>query len=180
MLRTIKRYGRETAASVAVEFAFIAPILIALFFATVEVTEALDCRARITNAVSTAADLTAQKTQVSTADLDNVYAATQAILFPQDTTKIKLTVSSIKDNNSGGGGTVAWSYAKNGTPRATGSIVSLPSGLIVSGSGGSIILAEITYAYTSPSAEFLTGTITMTGKFYSRPRRSTVVTCSDC
>ena len=42
-------------------------------------------------------------------------------------------------------------------------------------SGGSVILAEISYAYASPTTQVLTGTVTMTGSFYANPRRSATV-----
>jgi hypothetical protein len=54
--------------------------------------------------------------------------------------------------------------------------VTVPTGLIVSGSGGSVILAEITYAYASPTTKVLTGTVSMANSFYAHPRRSLTVT----
>jgi Flp pilus assembly protein TadG len=179
MLKLFARLLKETRAIAAVEFAFIAPILVVMFFATVELTSALDCRARVTSATSTAADLVSQATTVGTTSLAIIYAATQQIVYPHDTAAIKLVVSSIVDNGKGGG-TVAWSYTKNGTARVKGNTVTLPTGLITSGSGQSVILAEITYSYASPSTTYLVGTITMSSSFYTRPRRSATVTCSDC
>ena len=179
MLKRLRRMLKANDAVAAVEFAFIAPILILIFFATVELTSALDCRARVSDATSTAADLVAQATTVSTTDLANIYAASQAIVYPYNVNVIKIVISSIVDNSQGGG-TVAWSYTKNGTARTVGSTVSPPTGLITSGSGQSIILAEITYGYVSPAAQYLTGTVNMTGTFYARPRRSVTVACSNC
>jgi len=68
---------------------------------------------------------------------------------------------------------VAWSDQQNTTARTQGSVVTVPTGLMTS--GGSVILAEITYAYASPTTQVLTGTVTMTGSFYAHPRRSAKV-----
>jgi Flp pilus assembly protein TadG len=185
MLKRLKDMFVQRRGIAAVEFAFVAPVVLVLFFGTVEVTAALDCRARVSNAVSTASDLVAQASAVTTTDLANIYSATKAIIYPFNTNAIILTITSIKDNNSGGTagnndptGTVLWSYTKNGTKRS--GTVSVPTGLLTSGSGQSVILAEITYNYSSPSTEFLTHALSMTGTFYSRPRRAATVACTGC
>ena len=41
--------------------------------------------------------------------------------------------------------------------------------------GGSVIMAETSYTYTSPIGQLLSNPITMTSTFYSRPRRSVSV-----
>jgi Flp pilus assembly protein TadG len=182
MLTRPIRFLKNTRATVAVEFAFIAPVLLLLFFGAIEITDALDARARVSNAVSTAADLTAQASTVTTSDLANVAGAVAAILYPHASTNAGIVISSVVDNNTGNGA-VAWSYASNSSiaaKRATGTTVSLPSGLVTSGSGQSVIVAEIVYKYAPPTTQFITGVISMTGTFYSRPRLSTTVTCSNC
>ncbi len=52
--------------------------------------------------------------------------------------------------------------------------MTVPSGLIPT--GGSVILTEVTYTYTSPTTKLITGPITMTDTFYSRPRRVAQIT----
>jgi len=84
-------------------------------------------------------------------------------------------VSSLVDNAQGGA-TVAWSDALNATARTKGATVSLPTGLITSGSGDSVIYAEVTYTYAPPVTMYLGGSVTLTSSFYAKPRRSTTVT----
>lgn len=170
---------RERRAIAAVEFAFVAPVLLLLFFATIELTNALDCRARVNNATAAAADLTAQASSVSRSDLDNVFAAVNTILYPFDSDDAGVVITSVIDNNTGNG-KVAWSIGSNATARSVGSTVDLPDGLITAGSGQSVIMTEIVYAYSPPTTEFIVGTVNMSGIFYSRPRRSTTVACTDC
>jgi hypothetical protein len=52
-------------------------------------------------------------------------------------------------------------------------VVTVPSGVI--SSGGSVILAEVTYPYSSPVSDYITGTVNMSQTFYARPRRSTTI-----
>jgi len=175
MLRNWARFPDARGGLAAVEFALIAPVMLVTFFGLLELSMALSCNTRVNNMASTAADLVAQETAVSSSDTANVFGAATAILYPYATSGAKLVVSSLVDDGHGGA-KVAWSDAQNGAPRTAGSSVSVPSGLIVSGSGGSVILAEITYAYTSPTLMVLSGPVTMKASFYSKPRRSLTVT----
>jgi len=173
MLRRLQQLWKAKDGLAAVEFAFLAPVMLLMFFGTVELSAALDCRARVTAVASTAADLVAQDTVISPSDMTNIFAALNAIIYPYPSTPAKIIISSVIDNGSGGG-KVAWSDAQNTTKRSVGSAVTVPTGLITS--GGSVILAEITYSYASPTTQFLTGAVTMTKSFYARPRRSATIT----
>ncbi|HUO98450.1 MAG TPA: TadE/TadG family type IV pilus assembly protein [Rhizomicrobium sp.] len=175
MLKRLEPFARCKRGMAAVEFALVAPVMIAMFFGTVELSEALACRSRVDRMSATAADLVAQSTSVSTADMTNIFGASNAVLYPFSSAQAQIVVSSLVDDGHGGA-KVAWSNAQHATPRTVGSAVTVPTGLIVSGSGGSVIFAEISYNYTSPTTDVLPGTITMTSSFYSRPRRSTTVT----
>ena len=174
MLKRVRRFSASRGGMAAVEFALIAPVMILMFFGVIELSEALNCKARVTRVASTAADLVAQTTAVSATDMTNVFNAANAVLYPFTATPAQIVISSIVDDGHGGA-KVAWSDAQNTTARARGATVTVPAGLIVSGSGGSVILAEITYVYSSPTTQALGANTTMTGSFYARPRRSATV-----
>ncbi len=177
MLRHIRLFAAARDGLAAVEFALIAPVMIAMFYGAVELSSAVDCNSRVAHVASTTSDLVAQSTTVSTTDIDNIFQAANAILYPYSSTGAQIVVSSLVDDGHGGA-TVAWSDAQNTSPLTVGSTVSVPSGLIVSGSGGSVILSTITYVYNPPVTHFLGGAVTLTSSFYSRPRRSLTVTHS--
>ena len=161
----------------AVEFALLLPVMITLFFGVVEVSLALACRADVTNVASTAADLVAQESALTSTDVSNVWSALNAILYPYDTSVSKVTLSSINydtTTSSLTSGKVAWSCTKNGTARTTGTTVTLPAGLMTA--NGSVIMSEITYNYTSPTTKIVTGTKVMTNTFYTKPRRVAQIT----
>jgi Flp pilus assembly protein TadG len=173
MLSLLARFRRARDGLAAIEFAMLAPILAALFLGSIELCDALNCQQKVTGMASTAADLIAQETQASTSDISNVYAAVNSIIYPYSTSGLRIVITSLADNGSGGG-KVVWSCAQNGTPRAVNANVAVPTGVI--STGGSVILAEVTYPYTSPVSDYITGTINMSEVFYLRPRRSSSVT----
>ena len=172
MLKTFFRMLKARDGLAAIEFAFIAPVMIVMFFGAVEFSAAIDCKTRVTAIASTAADLVAQETTVSPGDMTNVFAALNAIIYPYPSGAAKIVISSIVYKTATTG-TVAWSDPQNTTARVLGSTVTVPAGLMTS--GGSVIFAEISYAYASPTTQVLTGTVTMTGSFYAHPRRSASV-----
>ena len=156
----------------AVEFAMLLPVMITLFFGVVEVSQALLCRADVTNVASSVADLVAQESTVSTSDMTNVWSAANALLYPFSTSAAQITVTSIKydtSTNSLTSGKVDWSCTRNGTARAKGATVTLPNGLMTA--NGSVIMSEISYNYSSPTTKVITGVKTMTNTFYTKPRR---------
>lgn len=173
------RLARRREGAIAVEFAFIAPVMMALFFGVVDLAKALGCRSDVTNLASAGADLIAQESQVTTADMSNVFSALAAMLYPYDPAPTKITITSIVDEGTSSPPQVDWSCSLGGTPRAKGDSFTFPAsaaGLLTPGSGGSVIMAEVTYSYPFPVnlslfGFNLTGPIQMTGTFYSKPRR---------
>ena len=176
----LQRFRRAKDGLAAVEFAFILPVLITMFFGTVEMSNALGARADVTAIASTAADLVAQQSNVTNADMTNVMSALNSILYPYPTSTATIVISSVVVDNSGNG-KVAWSDAQNGTARTVGSTIPttiLPAGLLTAGSGQGIIMAEITYNYSSTSTQVMKLPISMSNVFFAKPRKSLTVTRS--
>ena len=173
----LRRFRRDHRGMAAVEFAFLLPVMITMFFGVVEVSMAISCRTDVTNVASTVADLSAQASSLSTSDVSNVFNAASAILYPYDTGAAKITITSITYDTSTKSltsGKVDWSCAKNGTARSKNSTVSLPSGLMTA--NGSVVMAEINYSYSSPTTKVITGPISMANTFYTKPRRVAQIT----
>ncbi len=169
----------------AVEFALIAPVLMLMFFGLVEVCNALSCHQKVTSVSSTADDLVGQATQVSKADLANVFAASGDIMTPFSSGTMSIVVTSIGGTTTPNVGQVLWSETNGqGVAHAVGSTLAVPTGLLpatcTSSSQCSILLSEVSYNYTSPYGQIIVGTFPMTDTFYTAPRRSITVTCTDC
>ena len=178
MLKHLRRFRRAKSGLAAVEFALIAPVLVTLLLGTIELCNALECHQKVTMLASTAADLVAQTTSVSSTDMANVFAAVNAIIYPFPATNTKIVVTSILSDGNGGG-TVGWSQGYNATALTPGNAITVPSGLMTQSEcpkdACSVILAQVTYDYTSPIGRFLLGTVTMSDIFYARPRKSATV-----
>jgi len=168
MLTILGRIRAARSGMAAVEFALILPALLAMIFGAIEVTNVLLVRADVGNITSSAADLIAQESTVGDADMTNVFNALSALIYPYSTTGARIVITSVIDDGHGGG-KVAWSDAYNGTARTVGTAVTVPSGLITT--GGSVVMSEVTYAYTTPSTYLVNIPVTMTNTFYSHPRR---------
>jgi Flp pilus assembly protein TadG len=186
-MRRLSNFLARRDGSIAVEFALIAPIMIGLFFGLSELALALGAKGDVTNLASVGADLIAQESSATTSDMSNVFDALSAMLYPYSTTNAQITISSVLDNSSGGTtgnanptGNVAWSCTQGGTARTANSTYSFPAaaqGVVTSGSGGSVIVAEVTYTYSMsfaasiPGVTNLSGPYTFTNTFYSKPRK---------
>jgi Flp pilus assembly protein TadG len=155
----------------AVEFAMIAPVMLLLFFGLIELSNGVECRERVETTSASTADLIAQRTYISNADRDNVFAASAATLYPFASNP-QIVITSLTYNTPSTG-VVAWSDGLNTAPLAVGSSVNVPAGVI--SSGGSVIMAKVSYTYHSGTTYVVTGPVTMQSTFYSRPRRSVTV-----
>jgi len=168
MLKLLRKVRAAQGGMAAAEFALILPALLALIFGSIEVTNVLIVRSDVSNVTSTAADLIAQESTVSDDDMSDVFSALNALLYPYQTSTATVIITSVIDDGKGGG-KVAWSDAQNGTARTVGSSVTVPTGLITT--GGSVVMTEVSYAYTTPSAYLIKLPVTMTNTFYTHPRR---------
>jgi Flp pilus assembly protein TadG len=168
--RFLARFGAGTSGIAAMEFALIAPVMLVMYWGVTELSDALMANAKTTAVASTAADLIAQDNSVSNSDISDVFAALNAVMFPYPSGNLKVVISSLVDagNNQV---KVAWSDQQNSTARTVGTYVTIPTGLVTSGGGGSVILAEVTYAYSSPVGKLIYGGMNLTARFYLRPRR---------
>jgi Flp pilus assembly protein TadG len=179
----LRPFRKSESGAAAVEFALLLPVMITLFFGTVETTLALLARADVSQMASTAADLISQVNSASTSDISNVYSAAGTILYPYytggSTGKPTIRITSVVYDSSSStpttAGKIAWTCTQSGTgtltpaSRSTGSTVTFSQPLMTT--NGSVIMAEIAYGYSSPTTKVITGTINMTNNFYTKPRR---------
>ena len=167
------QFRRDGRGMSAVEFAFIAPVLIMIYVGVAEINSLVTVYRRAATVASTAADLTAQVKSVTTSDLEDITGAAGAILTPYSTEPLKLVLSSVvADNNNNG--KVAWSYSNKGSGRAPGSSYNVPPGLTEPGS--SVIVAEVTYDFQPLVGMYdFAVPVELKRTFYSRPRRSLTV-----
>ena len=191
-IRCLTRRGvADSRGTAAVEFAMLLPIMITLFFGTVETSMALLARADVSLMASTTADLIAQASQVQTADISNAYNAAGTILYPYydpsqtGSAKPSIRITSViydTTTTSLSSGKIAWTCTQTGsgtlspTTRAVGDTVTfgpplIPSSQDLMTANGSVLIAEIAYSYASPTGKVITGAMNFTNNFVTKPRR---------
>lgn len=170
--KSLQEWRRDECGVSALEFALVLPVMITMYIGAVEISHALTVDRRVTSVASAAADLVAQSEDVSDADLTDIFEASTSIMLPYSSGPISIVLSSVvaDENNDT---TVAWSSAHNGAPRAVGSSYTVPAGLTQPFS--SVIVAEVSYAYTPPIGKIIIGGFNMEDTFYLRPRLSLTV-----
>jgi len=173
----LKRFLRDTAGLAAIEFAFIGPVLITMYFGVAELTQALLAQRRTAHAASTMGDLVAQGTSIQAANFTDLWTVGQTILSPFSTTSLKMRVTSVTADATGKT-TVAWSEGSGLTPYTKAATITVPSTVVSANS--SVIMSEVQYSYTSPVGYIFHSSVPLNSIYYLRPRLSDTVTCSDC
>lgn len=156
----------------ALEFALVAPIMITIYFGAFEMCDVLLMDRKVTNLAAAATDLVAQATQIADADMTNIFNAATPIMEPYDLGSLTVIVTSVVPD-SNGNPTIAWSDAYNGTAHTPGQAFALPAGILQT--GASVIVSEVTYTYSTPIGQFVKSGMTVSDRFYERPRRVTVI-----
>ena len=156
----------------ATEFAFIVPIMLVLFFGTVEISSGVAVDRKVTLMARTLADLTSQTTSVANTDLTNFQALGAAIMTPYSATPIQATISELYVDPSTLQARVEWSQGY--APRALKSPVTIPTALAVGGTY--LIFSEVSYLYV-PAVGYVMAKagITLHDVAYTRPRQSLCV-----
>ena len=167
--RRIFGCARDERGVSAVEFALLLPLMVTLYLGGVEVSQGLTIDRKITLVARAIADLSAQATTLNNSDMTNILNASTSVMLPYSTDLLKVTVSQVSIDAEGKA-TIAWSDTKNGTARAQGSTVTLPTALNIPNS--SLIWAEVTYDYKPVIGYVITGTLNLSDQIYMRPRLS--------
>ncbi len=160
----------------AVEFALLAPVLIAFYFGMAEFCQGFMAQKRMGHVSSMVADLVAQEETVAIANLDDIFDIGGLIMKPFSTTPLKQRVTSV--TRTAGVAKVDWSRGDGMTARSVGSTVTLPADLIANGE--SIVMSEATYDYDSPVDYLMPAITRFSHIYYLRPRTVDKTLCSNC
>jgi len=173
-MRALARtFARDSKAVSAIEFALVLPVLVMVYLMSVDVTLVVTADRRVTNIASSIGDLVGQSTQISAAEMQDVFAAATALIEPMDDIPLSVVVTSVVADEDGVT-TVDWSQAYNGSGAPGGTAYELPDGIIQPME--SVIVASVSYSYASPISQFLTGApVVLDEIFYLRPRRTNQV-----
>jgi Flp pilus assembly protein TadG len=171
MRRTAGRMLADRSGIAATEFAVIVPVMLVMFFGTVEFSSGVAVNRKVTLMARTLSDLTSQSTSVSDTDLAGFFAASKGIMTPYPSTPTLSTISELYVDASK---VVKVMWSKGSAPRGPGTTISIPTELKVANTY--LIFSEVSYRYVPAVGKVMSPTgVNLTDVAYTRPRQSTCV-----
>jgi|GEM_PF-1413291 len=183
VIRKLKAFKKNCEGTAAIEFSFIAPLMIATYFGTVEISRLYIAKNKVETVTETISDLVAQGKTTTTQELADIFAIGTKALNTKESLEFNIVVTAVETqpNNSGDPvSRVLWSESKKGTNKLTkDSLVNdLPDGL--ARNYETIIMTELYYEHTSIFEFFIKGKKSFDRRFYSKPRYTASIPCDDC
>jgi len=189
-----RRLFSDRSGVAALEFALIVPLLLCLYFVTMEVAQAIETNKKVGRVGAMTADLVTQMQEINKSELEGIMRLGEATLQPYNRSQLNLTLTAIEVTDEATPKIqVVWSRrlingAFSAGP-AKGTAVVIPPALRIKGSF--LVRAESTLSYEpvitwAASAKSTLGLaaafdgISMAETYYLRPRRSTSIPCADC
>lgn len=166
----LRTFVANTSAAAAVEFAFLAPVLMLMTFGTVEISRALMANKRFQRATAMIGDLVAREKQIGSSPTDAAAALTgmlvsaEHVMQPFTSSPLQIAVTQLRASSTDAQKTkVEWSWSYHAMPISScGDDKSMPDKDMIS-KGDAAIIIEAQYTYTPLLSNILPGiTKTMT------------------
>jgi len=147
-----RRFGRAESAAAVVEFALILPLMLFLYFGSIEAATLFTADKRVNSVSATIGDLVSQwspgEGKMPTTTLDDYMAAAETIIMPFSESGLRIVVSLVQVR-SDGTTRVLWSRANAGTARNEGdAFAGLTGTMNQIARGGCVVAAEASYSMT--------------------------------
>ena len=172
----VLRFFQDCRGVAAIEFAFVAPVLIIAYLGMAELTMGIMAARKTSHLAATIGDLAAQSDNLTMTNIGDLWTIGASMLAPFDTTvglKMRLTEVSTDANDKA---TVSWSRANaNWTAYANNQAMPQITSAQMS-ANQSLIMTQVEYDWVSPFGKFLPGTTAFTYTFYHHPRNGAQVT----
>ena len=183
IVKRLNTFQKNSEGTAAIEFAFLAPLMLAAYFGTLEVSRLYIAKNKVETVTETISDLVAQGKTTTKQELADIFSiGSKALSFKEDL-EYNVVVTAIEtqpDNSGTPVSRVIWSESKKGTNKhAVNSIVNdLPPGL--ARNFETIIMTELYYEHTALFEYFIKGPKSFDRRFYSKPRYTASIPCNDC
>ncbi len=192
----IAGFRRDRRGVAAVEFAFIAPIMLALYFMTVEAVQGIDTNKQLSRLGTMVADLVGQQDTLTRDALAGIMRVGETTMRPYNRSSPTITVTGLKISKEDYGNLdprVIWSGKLTNNIYSAGiaknSVVTVPDSMRTDDTF--LIKVEVSLGYKpiivwAAGAEKSTGLtgafnkIDMNEVYYARPRIRREITCSNC
>lgn len=188
------RFFADRRGVAAIEFAFIVPVLLVMYFTTMEASQAVETSKKVSRIGSMVADLVTQQQTIVKADIDAIMQIGTSTLQPYNRSVPNIIVTAIQVTTDATPRVqVVWSRkvvgGVNSVDAAANTLTTVPAPLMIAGTF--LIRVQSSLAYQpiitwSAGGEQRLGltsafdTITMGETYYLRPRRSQTIPCGDC
>jgi Flp pilus assembly protein TadG len=185
----LRSFGKRTDGAAAVEFAFIVPVMLALYFGTMEMSQGIEVNKKAGRASSLIGDLVTQQAVITKADIVAIANIATATLQPYNRSAPIVEVVGIQvTDETVPRALVAWSQRVSGGAGSSflgvGSPITIPAELRIRNTflvrGG---LTVNYYPVTTWTVNTYAGGqkgIAMGEVYYLRPRTSPTITCTGC
>ena len=181
--RFTRRFARDARGIAAVEFAFVAPIMLLMLIGTVEASRAIGIDRRLSLVTTMVADLVAREQKMTSADLTSIYKIVNQVMSPYDASSLKVSVIPVKASPSDAAQTKVYASTTNrpshngATQPSKCSSYSLTAALLPK--GASVVVVESSYTYQPIFLNYVFGAASWTDKAFATPRNSCVDFDSD-
>lgn len=181
----LRRLLRSDDGASAIEFAFLAPVLICIYVSSFEITEGYNTAGKVLKAAGTVSDIVARQSTVDKAFLSEMIGTAEAIIAPHSTEDLTLKITGVTID-SAGNPKVLWSWDESGgEPYTPGSAVAVPDDLRTPSSF--LVHAEVSVRHelllfltSGASVTKDARSFTLSRDFFYKQRLSDDITCSDC
>lgn len=163
----------------AVEFGFIAPIMLLMLVGTAEVSRAVTIDRRFGLATSMVADLITREEDMTSANLVKIYDIIEHVLGNYDNGSMKISVIPVKANPDDASDTRVYAESTNRPPlnagvdeREIGTAYALTANMI--SAGATVIVVKAEYSFTPIFFNYIFGNSTWEDTAILSPRNSCV------
>lgn len=132
----------------AVEFALLAPVLLLVYFGSVDLSQGIEADRKLAYVTNTLGDLTAQTTgEVSYSDIEGLMGIADTVLRPFDASRVSLRITVADVASDGSYSLHEPPVTRGGTASACSGTVTIPDSMRDLARGHSVIITEGCYAY---------------------------------
>lgn len=176
-------FNRNKDGVAAIEFAFVAPVMIAFYFGLAETTLAITKDRNVAHTASVAGDLATQVATLDKPDVEDIFTAALSVLDvnTSEHSDVTIELQSFKMRTDGSGTIDRIGYARVG-PQITGAEMTSfhPSKLsknMLNETSGAVV-ARVTYRY-KPNTLMFVSNMVLGETFVLKPRRSLAIPFDD-
>ena len=174
------RFLKDKKGTAAIEFAFVAPVMIVTYFGLAEVSMLISTDRNISHATSVTADLSTQNQSLNGNDIEDIFNAAFAVMNLTYTQSSAVTIDIVSFEVDGGGAVTEVGYAKLGAGFPSHYVMPMNFSTSLLNQTSGLLVTRIEYNYSSPSGlSTYVQTPTLSETFMLKPRKSVSIPFSN-